>query len=408
MTFLLAITYLAFISLGLPDAMLGSAWPSMHLQLQVPVSCAGMISMVISIGTVISSLLSDRITRKWGTGLVTAVSVGLTAAALLGFSVAPSFWALCLLAIPYGLGAGAVDAALNNYAAIHFKASHMSWLHCCWGVGASLGPYIMGACLTGGLTWNSGYRIVGFLQIALTAFLFASLSAWKEKRREGEKETKGKPKTEGEPKAEALKATEDTAPSVKQLLGISGVKAEMAAFFFYCALEQTAGLWGASYMVMARGMAEKTAAKWAALFYLGITAGRFASGFLAIKLNDKAMVRQGQIVGLIGILLVIAPLGNFLMCLGLIVIGLGCAPVYPSLMHQTPKNFGEELSQAIVGLQMAFAYLGITLMPPLFGLIAQHISIRWYPIYLLILLGAMFLSSEELNRRASRADSLLY
>ncbi len=232
MTFLLAITYLAFISLGLPDAMLGSAWPSMHLQLQVPVSCAGMISMVISIGTVISSLLSDRITRKWGTGLVTAVSVGLTAAALLGFSVAPSFWALCLLAIPYGLGAGAVDAALNNYAAIHFKASHMSWLHCCWGVGASLGPYIMGACLTGGLTWNSGYRIVGFLQIALTAFLFASLSAWKEKRREGEKETKGKPKTEGEPKAEALKATEDTAPSVKQLLRISGVKAEMAAFFF--------------------------------------------------------------------------------------------------------------------------------------------------------------------------------
>lgn len=316
MTFLLAITYLAFISLGLPDAMLGSAWPSMHLQLQVPVSCAGMISMVISIGTVISSLLSDRITRKWGTGLVTAVSVGLTAAALLGFSVAPSFWALCLLAIPYGLGAGAVDAALNNYAAIHFKASHMSWLHCCWGVGASLGPYIMGACLTGGLTWNSGYRIVGFLQIALTAFLFASLSAWKEKRREGEKETKGKPKTEGEPKAEALKATEDTAPSVKQLLRISGVKAEMAAFFFYCALEQTAGLWGASYMVMARGMAEETAAKWAALFYLGITAGRFASGFLAIKLNDKAMVRQGQIVGLIGILLVIAPLGNFLMCLG--------------------------------------------------------------------------------------------
>ncbi len=396
MIFLLAITYLAFISLGLPDAMLGSAWPSMHQQLQAPVSYAGIISMVISIGTVISSLLSDRLTRKWGTGLVTAVSVGLTAAALLGFSAAPSFWVLCLLAIPYGLGAGAVDAALNNYAAIHFKASHMSWLHCCWGVGASLGPYIMGACLTGGLTWHSGYRIVGFLQIALTAFLFASLSAWKEKRREGERDAEGKPR------AKDLKTAAGPAPSIKKLLGISGVKAEMAAFFFYCALEQTAGLWGASYMVMARGMSEETAAKWAALFYLGITAGRFASGFLAIKLNDKAMVRLGQIVGLIGILLVIAPAGALVMCLGLIVVGLGCAPVYPSLMHQTPKNFGEDLSQAIVGLQMAFAYLGITLMPPLFGLIAQHISIRWYPFYLLLLLGAMAFSSEKLNRKADR------
>ncbi len=396
MTFLLAITYLAFISLGLPDAMLGSAWPSMHGQLHVPVSYAGMVSMIISIGTVVSSLLSDRLTRKWGTGLVTAVSVGLTAAALLGFSVAPSFWALCLLAIPYGLGAGAVDAALNNYAAIHFKASHMSWLHCCWGLGASLGPYIMGACLTGGLTWNSGYWIVGFLQIALTAFLFASLSAWKEKNREAGKDTEGKLE------AEAAETTAGPALSIKQLLGISGVKAEMTAFFFYCALEQTAGLWGASYMVMARGMSEETAAKWAALFYLGITAGRFASGFLAIKLNDKAMVRLGQMVGFTGILLVAAPFGTLSMCLGLIIVGLGCAPVYPSLMHQTPKNFGEDLSQAIVGLQMAFAYLGITLMPPLFGLIAQNVSIRWYPFYLLILLAAMAISSEELNRRAGR------
>ena len=399
MTFLLAITYLAFISLGLPDAMLGSAWPSMHGQLHVPVSYAGMVSMIISIGTVVSSLLSDRLTRKWGTGLVTAVSVGLTAAALLGFSVAPSFWALCLLAIPYGLGAGAVDAALNNYAAIHFKASHMSWLHCCWGLGASLGPYIMGACLTGGLTWNSGYRIVGLLQIALTAFLFASLSAWKEKKREAGKDTEGKLE------AEAAETTAGPALSIKQLLGISGVKAEMTAFFFYCALEQTAMLWASSYLALYKGIPAEQAAFFASLFCIGITAGRAVSGFLTWKLRDSQMIRLGQGIIALGIAAVVLPLGQYGALAGLILIGLGCAPIYPSVIHSTPEHFGADRSQAVIGVEMASAYVGTCLMPPLFGLIAAHIHVALFPFFLLALLALMTFSHEKLLLTANRRDS---
>ena len=291
MTLLLAIIYMAFISLGLPDAMLGSAWPRMHGELGAPVAYAGIISMIISIGTVISSLLSDRLTRRWGTGLVTACSVGLTAAALVGFSAAPSFGVLCVLAVPYGLGAGAVDATLNNYAALYFKASHMSWLHCCWGIGASIGPYIMGLCLTGGWSWNSGYRMVGALQAVLTAVLFSTLFLWKERNLE-----EGKHLQSGR------------CLTAKQLLGIPGVKAQMATFFCYCALEQTAGLWASSYLVMYRGLSEETAAKWASLFYLGITAGRFLSGFLAMKLNDRQMVRLGEAAGTVGVLMVLLPL----------------------------------------------------------------------------------------------------
>lgn len=386
MTLLLAIIYMAFISLGLPDAMLGSAWPRMHGELGVPVAYAGIISMIISIGTVISSLLSDRLTRRWGTGLVTACSVGLTAAALVGFSAAPSFGVLCVLAVPYGLGAGAVDATLNNYAALYFKASHMSWLHCCWGIGASIGPYIMGLCLTGGWSWNSGYRMVGALQAVLTAVLFSTLFLWKERNLE-----EGKHLQSGR------------CLTAKQLLGIPGVKAQMATFFCYCALEQTAGLWASSYLVMYRGLSEETAAKWASLFYLGITAGRFLSGFLAMKLNDRQMVRLGEAAGTVGVLMVLLPLGTRAASAGLIIIGLGCAPVYPSLMHGTPRNSGWDLSQAIVGLQMAFAYLGNTLAPPIFGFLAQSAGIVWYPVYLFAILAAMTVSSERLNRMTANS-----
>lgn len=388
MTILLTIIYLAFISLGLPDAMLGAAWPGMHGQLGAPVSYAGILSMIISVGTVISSLLSDRLTKRWGTGRVTACSVGLTAAALFGFSAAPSFEILCILAVPYGLGAGAVDAALNNYAALYFKASHMSWLHCCWGIGASLGPYIMGLCLTGGWSWNQGYRIVGFLQAGLTTVLFATLFLWKENKEKGDGAGnlyKGETLTAG------------------KLFEIPGVKAQMATFFCYCALEQTAGLWASSYLVMFRGLSEEIAAKWASLFYVGITAGRFLSGFLAIKLSDRHMIRLGETAGLMGILLVLLPLGPKAAYAGLITIGLGCAPIYPSLMHGTPRNFGWERSQAIVGLQMAFAYLGNTLMPPVFGFVAQAAGIFWYPVYLFLILAAMVMFSEGLNRKVSRA-----
>lgn len=380
MSLLLAIIYIAFISLGLPDALLGSAWPSMHEQLNVPVSYAGIISMIISAGTIISSLLSDQMTRKLGTGKVTAISVALTALSLLGFSLSRSFFLLCVIALPYGLGAGAVDAALNNYVALHYKARHMSWLHCFWGIGATVGPYIMGACLTGGLAWFGGYRIIAILQMVLTAILFLSLPLWNKKEqvevREEDKESRG----------------------MFRLLKLPGVKEVLISFFCYCAVEQTTGLWGASYMVMERGMSAERAAAWASLFYLGITVGRFACGFIAMKLNDKTMIRLGQGIILTGILLLILPFGNLIMCIGLIMIGLGCAPIYPSLIHETPSNFGAGLSQALIGMQMAFAYVGTTLMPPLFGALSDIVGIRLYPFYLLVIAVLMIWMVEKLNR----------
>lgn len=383
MTCLLAIIYLAFISLGLPDTMLGSAWPEMHLQLAVPVSYAGIISMLIATGTVIASLTSDLLTRRLGTGRVTALSVALTAAALLGFSLAPSFWVLCLIALPYGLGAGAVDVALNNYVAIHFHARHMSWLHCFWGIGATLGPYIMGACLTGGWGWHGGYRTVGLIQLALTACLFLTLPLWRGARTQ----------------VNGASVEQTPSPGALALLRLPGVKADLLALFAYQGLEQTIGLWAASFMVMARGISAQQAATWAALFYLGMTLGRLLSGFLTLRFTDQAMVRLGQGVTALGILLTVLPLGHLTLCAGLLCLGLGCAPIYPSLLHETPSNFGIALSQAVMGLLMACAYVGTTLLAPVFGLIAQNVSIRLFPAYLLLMLVIMTVSCEVLNRK---------
>ena len=383
MTCLLAIIYLAFISLGLPDTMLGSAWPEMHLQLAVPVSYAGIISMLIATGTVIASLTSDLLTRRLGTGRVTALSVALTAAALLGFSLAPSFWVLCLIALPYGLGAGAVDVALNNYVAIHFHARHMSWLHCFWGIGATLGPYIMGACLTGGWGWHGGYRTVGLIQLALTACLFLTLPLWRGARTQ----------------VNGASVEQTPSPGALALLRLPGVKADLLALFAYQGLEQTIGLWAASFMVMARGISAQQAATWAALFYLGMTLGRLLSGFLTLRFTDQAMVHLGQGVTALGILLTVLPLGHLTLCAGLLCLGLGCAPIYPSLLHETPSNFGIALSQAVMGLLMACAYVGTTLLAPVFGLIAPHVSIRLFPAYLLLMLVIMTASCEVLNRK---------
>ena len=381
MSLLLAIIYAAFISLGLPDALLGAAWPSIHTELSVPVSYGGIISMIISMGTIISSLKSDDLTRKLGTGKVTAVSVAITAAALWGFSVSRTFGMLCVIALPYGLGAGAVDAALNNYVALHYKARHMSWLHCFWGIGASLGPYIMGACLTGGFGWNSGYRVISILQIALTAVLFITLSMWKSMGGEEEKE-----------------GTEIQALGLRGLIKMPGAKAALAAFFCYCGLEQTAGLWAASYMVLERGVTAREAARWASLFYLGITVGRLICGFVTMKLDDKSMVRLGQAVAAGGILLLALPMGQNLTGIGLVMVGMGCAPIYPALLHETPVNFGAENSQAIMGMQMACAYVGTMVMPSLLGMISGWTGIWIYPCYLLVIVAVMTIMAERLNR----------
>ena len=374
---LLGIIYLSFISLGLPDGLLGAAWPSIYPEFNVPVSCAGVISAIISAGTIVSSLQSDRLTRRLGTGKVTALSVATTAVALFGFSMSHSFLALCLWAVPYGLGAGSVDASLNNYVALHYESRHMSWLHCMWGLGASIGPYIMAYALSGGRGWNAGYRYVGILQVVLTAALFLSLPLWKS-RSHGEA------------------AGEDHVLSLKEIVAIPGAKAVMITFFCYCALEQTAALWGSSYLVLHVGMDPQRAAGFASLFFLGITAGRALSGFLTMKFSDPQMVRLGESVILVGIAALLLPMGEGSAMAGLMLVGLGCAPIYPCVIHSTPAHFGAERSQAIIGVQMASAYVGTCLAPPVFGFLAQHVSAGLLPVYLGVILAVMAVMHEQL------------
>lgn len=379
---LLLIIYLAFISLGLPDALLGSAWPIMHLEFDVPVSYAGIIFGIISVGTVISSLCSDYLTKKFGAGKITAVSVSLTAFALLGFSFSTAYWQLLFWAIPYGLGAGSVDACLNNYVALHYKSHHMSWLHCMWGLGASIGPYIMSFVVTNGQIWNMGYRYVGILQLILTTFLFLSLPLWKVKSKNVQ--------TSQEITSKTL--------SLSEVIAIPGAKSVIVTFFCYCALEQTTGLWASSYLVMHKGIAEETAALFASLFYIGITVGRFMNGFIAFKLKDTQMIRLGFGIISVGILTLLLPFENTAALIGLMIIGLGCAPIYPCVIHSTPEHFGADKSQSIVGIQMASAYVGTFCMPPLFGLIANHLSVSLMPLYLFIIWLLMVSMHEHLCR----------
>lgn len=377
---LIAIIYLSFISLGLPDSLLGSAWPVMRVQFDVPLSYAGIISMIICIGTIISSLLSDRLTKKLGTGLVTAISVTMTAVALFLFSIATKFWMLIIFAIPYGLGAGGVDASLNNYVALHLKARHMSWLHCMWGVGAAVSPYIMSYAITGGSGWNQGYLIVSIIQIVLSIALFISLPLWKKCAKNSEV------KSVEEKEIQPLK--------LKEILKIKGAVACFICFFAYSALEQTTMLWASSYMVGHNGIMAEEAAKFASLFFIGITVGRGINGFLTLKFSDKTLIRAGQMLILLGIVFVFIPNVTVLTIIGFIVIGLGCAPVYPSIIHMTPTLFGDDRSQAMIGVQMASAYVGSCIAPPIYGLIANHISVTALPLYLIAFLLLMITMHE--------------
>lgn len=380
---LLSIIYLSFISLGLPDALLGSAWPSMYKEFNVAISYAGIISMIISAGTIISSLQSDRLTKKFGAGKITAFSVAMTAAALFGFSITHSYLFLCVWAIPYGLGAGSVDASLNNYVALHYESKHMSWLHCMWGIGATIGPYIMGYAITNN-NWNAGYRYISIMQIVLTAILFFSLPLWNKNDKEN-KENKEKINTK--------------TLSLIEIIKIKGAKEIMICFFCYCALETTTGLWASSYLNIYKGVDIKTAASFGSLFYIGITIGRAISGFITMKLNDNQMIVLGESLILIGIILMIIPTVNTVSLIGFIITGLGCAPIYPSIIHSTPYNFGAENSQAIIGVQMASAYIGTLAMPPLFGYIANHISISLLPFYLILILALMFIMHKLMIKK---------
>ena len=382
---LLAIIYLSFISLGLPDALLGAAWPTMCVEFDVPVSYAGIVSLIISAGTIISSLMSDRMTLRFGTAKVTAFSVAMTAFALFGFSVSNQYWMLLLWAIPYGLGAGSVDASINNYVALHYASSHMSWLHCMWGVGASIGPYIMGYALAGSQGWNMGYRYIALLQVVLAAVLFISVPIWKT-RNAGEGKENG---------------ANTAALGLREIFAIAGAREVMLAFFCYCALEGTAMLWSATYLVRHLKMDEETAASLASMFFLGITGGRALSGFLTYRFSDANMIRIGQAIIAAGAVAMVLPMGEMGAILGLLLVGLGCAPIYPSIIHSTPDHFGAENSQAIIGVQMASAYLGTLIAPPVFGLIANHISASLMPVYIGAILIMMIVMCERLNRKTS-------
>lgn len=350
-TALLMMIYLSFISLGLPDSMLGSAWPAMNVSLNAPLWGAGLVQMLISFCTIISSLNSAKLIRRFGTGKLTAISVASTALALLGFSLAKNYVFLLLMAVPLGLGAGAVDAGLNNYVALHCEAKHMSWLHCFWGVGTIIGPMILSAVLRVGGSWATGYRAVGLIQCAVSALLFATLGMWKRGNIQQEEHS-----------AKAL--------SVWEVLSLPGAKAGMVTFLCYCAVESTLGLWGATYISQVRGVDEATAASFGAMFYIGITVGRAISGFMAMKLLPKQMVRVGQTLLALGCIFMMIPAGSTLSGIGLVVCGLGCAPIYPNIIQDTPVNYGTENSQAAIGVQMAFAYVGSTFLPSIFGALA--------------------------------------
>ena len=380
---LLALIYLAFISLGLPDSLLGAGWPTMYGELGVPVSYMGIVSMVISGGTIVSSLMSDRLTRKFGARVVTVVSVFLTAGALFGFSFSDRFWMLILFSVPYGLGAGAIDAALNNYIALHYSARHMSWLHCFWGVGAIVSPFIMSYALTSS-TWNDGYRIVGYIQLGIAALLLVTLPVWKINSK----------KTD---------AVEQKNIGLLGALKIKGVPFILIGFFAYCAAEATAMQWASTYFVEVKHISEAQAAQFASLFYIGITAGRFLSGFVSAKIGDRRMIIIGASVLTLGIILLVIPVTAAELSLaGFVIIGLGCAPIYPSIIHSTPANFGAENSGAIIGIQMACAYVGSTFMPPLFGLIGSATDFAILPLYLIVFVVLMLVMTELTFRTARK------
>lgn len=375
----LAIIYLSFISLGLPDAILGAAWPNMSSTMAVPVSYAGPVSMVMFVGTILSSLSCDRLTRRFGTGRVTAASVAITAAALLGFSVSSQYYQLLLWAIPYGLGAGCVDASLNHYVALHYASRHMSWLHCMWGLGASIGPSVMGAVLTRGIGWQTGYRAIGLFQLVLTGVLVLSLPLWK-----------SRPSQPG---------SREKALSLGQVFRLSGAKTVILAFFCYIAVEQTCILWASSYLVLHGNLPEDVAASLGSLFLMGMTLGRFLSGFLTYRLSDKNMIRLGQGVMVLGAVVLLLPLGTGGAVVGLTAMGLGCAPIYPCIIHATPEHFGQENSQAVIGVQMAGAYTGGLVMPPLVGLMTRYLGPEMIPPYLLVVTALMVAACERLNRK---------
>lgn len=347
--------------------------------------------MVISGGTVISSLMSERVINRFGTGRVTFVSVFATALSLLGFSLAPGFVWIILCAIPLGLGAGAIDAGLNNYVALHYKPHHMSWLHCFWGVGAFTGPFIMSAFLRDGGNWRGSYLTVAVIQFGIVLLLLFTLPLWKKN---------DAPAGVGADDGESIPA-----PSGSPLR-LRGAVPALLAFLCYSTVEMSLNAWCASYLVENRGLEAATAAQWVAIFFVGITVGRLVTGFLTMRLNNRQLIRLGQGIILVGALLFLVPFSPYFALAGIVLIGLGCAPIFPCMLHETPYRFGKEWSQKIMGLQMATGYTASTLVPPLIGLIASQAGFGFMPVFLLAAGALMLLVSERVNRVVAYRDTL--
>jgi fucose permease len=383
---LLILIYVAFISLGLPDSLLGSAWPVMQPSLGAPFAVAGYLNMVVQAGTIVSSLASNRLIQLFGTGRVTLVSVAMTALALYGYSFAPNVGWLVLCAIPLGLGGGSIDAALNHFVATHYASKHMSWLHCFWGVGATTGPAIMALILAHGGGWRDGYLMIAILQSVLVAGLLATLPLWKRA-------------------ATAPTSTAHPEPPVRsnrQALRLPLVKLALVAFVFFCATEATAGLWTSSYLVGRFGFSGADAARGTSFFYGAITVGRFLSGFLAMRFPSHVLIRAGQIICVAGAGLLLLPIPPSLALTGIVLVGFGSAPIFPSMLHETPRRFGAAAAQAVMGLQMAFAYVGSTCFPPLFGALATWTGVQAFPYFVLGCAVVMLVASERLERQLER------
>ncbi len=381
-TLLLAVIYITYIGLGIPDSLFGAAWPAVYTEFGLPLSAANAVTILTFAFTMIVSIYSAQIVKRFGTPLTTAVSTAMTAAGLLGTALAPNFFVVCLCTVPLGFGAGAIDAALNNYVALNYKATHMSFLHCFYGVGVSLSPYLMSLALKGS-NWRGGYAYATVLQVIITVITFIALPVWAKACHSETEEKSG----------EEIKTL-----GIWQMLKMPKVRMACAVFMTSCGIEYTCGTWGSTFLVLAKGMSAQRAAATITFYYLGITIGRFLSGIIAAKLSSRRIIILGQCIVLLAIILLFLPLSYVFAALGLFLVGLGNGPLYPNLVHLTPDNFGRDISQSVMGIQMATASIGIMLIPPLFGLIAQVIGTWIFPLFLLILFIIMIIENTRLNR----------
>ncbi|MDE5596356.1 MAG: MFS transporter [Lachnospiraceae bacterium] len=367
--------------MGIPDSLFGTAWPAIYTEFDLPISFASFVTVIISCGTVVSSMFSAKVINRFGTNKVSAFSTAMTAAALIGFSFSGNLWLLCLFAVPLGLGAGAIDTALNNYVAVHYSATHMSFLHCFYGIGVSVSPYIMSLVIGGKSGWRGGYQVAFIIQLCITLLLLFTLPIWK----------KVHPQTNEE--QQILKTL-----TLKAILKIPGVKTMCCLFITTCAIEYTCGGWGSTFLVEYKHMAADQAAQMVMFYYIGIAFGRFLSGILATRLNSWQIIKIGQCVLGAALILLLLPLSPIIVAIGLFLIGLGNGSLFPNFNYLTPKNFGEDVSQSVMGTQMAASYVGIMIAPALCGILGQLINMSVFPVYLLVFYLIMIIATRKVKR----------